>query len=264
MSEPRKQYPFAAIEKKWQVLGDEPAVVGGHGGDIDRDAIVAQFGADALRLYVIYSNALEPPGSWNAKGVEGMFRFLSRIWSLCMECDAEGCWELSDRIAEIEPTNRRRKVLHETIKSVTADIDAGHPDRAISQLMVCAHDFAVADRLSAQTLATFLRLLNPFAPHLSEELNERLCAKFVGFPSRELAGQEWPQHDESFLVETEIGLAVQVNGKRRDTITVAIDAPCAAIERQALAGEKIQPQLEGKAVRRVIVVPGKLVNIVVD
>jgi leucyl-tRNA synthetase len=130
--------------------------------------------------------------------------------------------------------------------------------------MECVNEFTQAEQRSASALATFLQLLNPYAPHLSEELNAQLAAKFDGVPAEPLAYQTWPVYDESFLVEDEIEMVVQVNGKLRDKITVATGASKESIETKALAAEKLQPFLEGNTVRRVIVVPGKLVNIVAN
>ena len=130
--------------------------------------------------------------------------------------------------------------------------------------MECVNEFTQAEERSATALATFLQLLNPYAPHLSEELNETLATKFDSVPKQTLAKQAWPAHDESFLVEDEIEMVVQVNGKLRDKITVAKDATKESIEAQALGSEKVKTFTDGNTVRKVIVVPGRLVNIVAN
>ncbi|MGI9241314.1 MAG: class I tRNA ligase family protein, partial [Verrucomicrobiales bacterium] len=211
-----------------------------------------------------FMGPLEQVKPWSTKGVEGVYRFLSRAWRLFMESDADGNWSLSEKIADIEPTNKQRKVLHETIKKVTHDTETLAFNTAISKMMECVNEFTQAEERSATALATFLQLLNPYAPHLSEELNAQLGGKFDCVADEALVHQAWPVHDESFLVEDEIEMVVQVNGKLRDKITVANAATKESIEAQALAAEKVQSFLEGNTVRRVIVVPGKLVNIVAN
>ena len=152
-------------------------------------------------------------------------------------------------------------MVHATIKKVTADIDALSFNTAIAQMMVCTNAFTAAAERPLAGVRTLLLLLNPFAPHLTEELWAVLAERFPG-PVGRLATQPWPAFDPAFLVEDEIELPVQVNGKLRDRLLVKKEAAPAEIEALALASAKVQEHLAGKSARKVIVVPGKLVNIV--
>ena len=204
---------------------------------------------------------LEQTKPWSMAGVQGVARFLARVWRLVMEEDQEGNWRLGEAVKDIAPTPAQNKVVHATIKKVGADIDALSFNTAIAQMMVCTNEFTGATERPVSGIRTLLVLLNPFAPHLTEELWAVLAEKFPCPPGR-LALQTWPEYDEAFLIEDEIEMPVQINGKLRDRLQVKKDAASAEIEALALASAKVQEHLGGKAPRKVIVVPGKLVNIV--
>ena len=260
-----KPEPFQRLVNQGMILGEDGQKMSkSRGNVINPDDVIDEYGADSLRLFEMFMGPLEQVKPWSTKGVEGVYRFLSRAWRLFMESDAEGNWSLSGKITDIEPTGKQRKILHETIKKVTHDTEALAFNTAISKMMECVNEFTQAEERSASALATFLQLLNPYAPHLSEELNAQLAASFDCVADEALVHQTWPVHDESFLIEDEVEMVVQVNGKLRDKITVAIAATKESIEAEALAAERVQPFLEGNTVRRVIVVPGKLVNIVAN
>jgi leucyl-tRNA synthetase len=195
------------------------------------------------------------------KGVEGVSRFLARVWRLVMEEDQAGEWILSGSIQEIAPEKRQLKMVHATIKKVTEDIEALSFNTAISQMMVFVNEFTNAPAKPLSAVRTLLVLLNPFAPHLSSELWEVLARKFS-----ELAGditdQRWPVHDPACLVEDEVEIGIQVNGKLRDRIVVRLNATDEQLQTAAFASSKVQVMIAGKTVRKVVVVPGKLVNIV--
>jgi len=260
-----KPEPFQRLVNQGMILGEDGQKMSkSRGNVINPDDVIAEYGADSLRLFEMFMGPLEQVKPWSTKGVEGVYRFLSRAWRLFMDTDMEGNPALSEKIKDIEPTKKQRKVLHETIKKVTNDTESLAFNTAISKMMECVNEFTQADERSVSALVTFLQLLNPYAPHLSEELNEILAAKFDSVSDEALSSQSWPEHDESFLIEDEIEIVVQVNGKLREKITVATAASKDDIEAQALAAEKVQPFLEGNTVRKVIVVPGKLVNIVAN
>ena len=168
---------------------------------------------------------------------------------------------MSAAVQDIEPTPAQSKGVHATIRKVTADIDALSFNTAIAQMMVCTNEFTAATARPVSGIRTLLQLLNPFAPHLTEELWAVLAGRFPCPPGR-LAGQTWPEFDPAFLVEDEIEVPVQINGKLRDRLLVRKDAAGAEIEALALASAKVREHLGGKTPRKVIVVPGKLVNIV--
>jgi leucyl-tRNA synthetase len=180
-----------------------------------------------------------------------------------MEADQEGHWALSEKIQSVPATRPQLKVLHETIRKVTLDTESLDFNTAIAQMMVFVNEFTGADVRPVEPLATFLHLLNPYAPHLAEELNALLGAKFPSLAQGELSYAAWPEFDEKFLIEDEIEMVVQVNGKLRDRILVKKDTPNEAVEEIAKAAEKVVPHLEGLTLRKVIVVPGKMINIVV-
>ena len=165
--------------------------------------------------------------------------------------------KIDESIADTEPTAEQLKVLHACIKKVTEDLVGMRYNTAISALMIFVNEASGWKTKPRQTLRTFLLLLNPFAPHLAEELASRLG----DVPGDTLAYAAWPEHDEALLVEDTIEFPVQVNGKLRGHITIAPDAPHDEIEKLALACEKVRPFLEGKELKKVIVVPNRLVNI---
>jgi leucyl-tRNA synthetase len=198
------------------------------------------------------------------KGVEGVFRFLARVWRLVMDTDQEGEWELSNKLAEIAPDKGTNKVVHATIRKVGDDIDSMSFNTAISQMMVCTNELTKLEKVPVSSVVTLLHLLNPFAPHLTEELNAKLAVAFDSVKNEDLAGQEWPAFDEACLIEDEIEIVLQVNGKVRDKMFIANDAPKEEVEKQAMESERVQSFIEGLTVRKVIVVPGRLVNIVAN
>jgi leucyl-tRNA synthetase len=205
---------------------------------------------------------LEQMKPWSMKGVEGVYRFLARVWRLAMVEDQEGKWQLPDAVAEIDPTPAQLRVLHATIKKVTDDLRTMSFNTAISQMMVCVNEFTSAEKRPVSALRAFLILLSPFAPHIAEELWSKLGAKFAGFEGS-AHGQTWPAHDESLLVENEVEVVLQINGKVRDKMVVAKDATREQLEAAARAHEKFAAQIAGKEVIKVVAVPGKLVNFVI-
>ena len=167
-------------------------------------------------------------------------------------------------MVDSEPNKKLRKVVHETIKKVASDTEALAFNTAIAQLMVCTNALTQEDERPVSAVVTLLQLLNPYAPHLTEEVYDRMRERFENLPETMLCNQEWPEHNEDYLIEDEVEMVVQVNGKLRDKITVAVDAAKEDVEAVALASEKVQGFTEGKTVRKVIVVPGRLVNIVAN
>jgi len=165
--------------------------------------------------------------------------------------------KLDETITDVDPTAEQQKILHACIKKVTDDLDGMRYNTAISALMIFVNEASNWETKPRETLRTFLLLLNPFAPHLAEELASRL-GEVCG---ETLAYAPWPEHDESLLVEESIEFPVQVNGKLRGHITISPDTPADEIEKLALSNDKIKSFLEGKELKKVIVVPNRLVNI---
>jgi leucyl-tRNA synthetase len=255
--------PFQKLVNQGTILGEDGQKMSkSRGNVVNPDEVIAGYGADSLRLYEMFMGPLEQTKPWSTTGVQGVHRFLARVWRLVMEEDQEGQWRLSDAVQDVEPTAAQWKVVHATIKKVTGDIDALAFNTAISQMMVCTNELTAAAVKPLGALRCLLQLLNPFAPHLTEELWQILAQRS---PAGEglLAEQPWPVYEESYLVEDELEIPVQINGKLRDKIMLPKDAPNADYEAAARASVKVQEHLAGKAIKKVIVVPGKMVNIVV-
>ncbi len=171
-----------------------------------------------------------------------------------------GEWELSSALKDVDPSKAQQKILHATIKKVTEDIESLSFNTAISQMMIFVNAFIPqrgTETIPISAMRTFLVLLNPFAPHLSSELWEKL--KLPG----QITEQPWPSYDEKFLVEDEVEIVIQVNGKVRDRMKMSIQASEEEIKTAALALPKIQELTAGKQIRKVVVIPKKLVNVVV-
>jgi len=255
--------PFQRLVNQGIILGtDGQKMSKSRGNVVNPDEVIDAYGADAFRLYEMFMGPLEQMKPWSMKGVEGVYRFLARTWRLAMSEDQEGHWQLSGNVADVEPTAPQLRVLHATIKKVTSDLDTLSFNTSISQMMVCVNELTAAEKRPVSALRTLLVLLSPFAPHMAEELWEELGQKFPGFEGAAHA-QVWPTHDESLLIENELEIVLQINGKVRDKLVITKDATREQLEAAARAHKKISAQLAGKEIVKVIAVPGKLVNFVI-
>jgi leucyl-tRNA synthetase len=254
--------PFQRLVNQGMILGEDGRKMSKRWGNvIDPIDVIEIYGADAFRCYEMFMGPLEQMKPWSMKGVEGVSRFLARVWRLIMEENQAGEWILSSEVEEVDPDKSQLKILHATIKKVTGDIETLSLNTAISQMMILVNALTNAPKKSVSAFRTLLLLLNPFAPHLTSELWQTLAEKFPGLGG-DITGQRWPDHDERLLIEDEIEIVLQVNGKLRDKITVALDATDAALEAAALANKKVQNAVGGQPIRKVVVVPKKLVNVV--
>ena len=270
--------PFQRLVNQGIILGDDGQKMSkARGNVVNPDSVVAEYGADAFRLYEMFMGPLEMMKPWNTKGVEGVYRFLGRVWRLFIDDGSYKDYEqavtadpakaetllgglaLDASINEAKATPEQLKVLHACIKKVTEDLDGMRYNTAISALMVFVNEASKWETKPRETLRIFLLLLNPFAPPLAEELAARLGE----VPGGTVAYEPWPSFDEALLVEDSIEFPVQVNGKLRGHIDISPETSAAEIEELALACEKVQQFLSGKEVKKVIVVPNKLVNIAV-
>ena len=273
--------PFFKLVNQGLILGEDGQKMSkARGNVVNPDEVVREFGADSLRLYEMFMGPLQDTKPWNTRGVEGVYRFLGRVWRLFVDEKAETAFEqaettatepsaelldhilLDGAITDAAPTPAQLKTLHACIKKVTEDLDAMRFNTAISAMMVFINEANTWQNKPLAVLKPFLQLLAPFAPHLAEELWARLHSTF-GQIAPSLTYAPWPKFDAALLVENEIEIPVQVNGKLRDVIKVSVTATNAEIEALALQNEKAQQFIAGKAVKKVIVVPKKLVNIVV-
>ena len=268
--------PFYKLVNQGLILGEDGQKMSkSRGNAVNPDDILVEFGSDAFRLYEMFMGPLEMVKPWNTKGVEGVYRFLGRVWRMFIDEQSEQEFEqqltmnpdrgpellaalkLDEAVGQAEATPEQLKVLHTCIKKVTEDMEHLRFNTAISAMMVFTNEASNWDIRPLSVMNDFLLLLAPFAPHIAEEL----YAKANGRDST-LAYQPWPSHDEAHLVESTIEMAVQVNGKLRDRIQIPADMAKSDIERIAMESENVQRHTEGKNVKKVIVIPGKLVNIV--
>ena len=275
--------PFYKLVNQGLILGEDGQKMSkSRGNVVNPDDVQAEYGADAFRLYEMFMGPLQDTKPWNTKGVEGVYRFLGRVWRLFVDEKSETVFEQAETLAtepqsrrelldlilldgaivEIDATPAQLKALHACIKKVTEDLDGMRFNTAISAMMVFINEAMTWQTKPLRVMKTFLQLLAPFAPHLAEELWARLHATF-GQTAPSLPYADWPKFDPALLVESEIELPVQVNGKFRDVIKVAVDADNATIEAAAKATEKAQPFLAGKTIKKVIIVPKKMVNLIV-
>ncbi|PYK45573.1 MAG: leucine--tRNA ligase [Verrucomicrobia bacterium] len=258
-----KPEPFQRLVNQGIILGeDNQKMSKSRGNIVNPDDVIDQHGADAFRCYEMFMGPLEQMKPWSTRGVEGVARFLARVWRLLMTESQAGEWELSAKIKDVDATRPQQKLLHATIKKVTDDIESFSFNTAISQMMIFVNAFTSVEIIPLSTIRAFLILLNPFAPHISSELWEKLSRRFAEL-AEDITEQSWPAYDERLLVEDEVEIVVQINGKLRDRIKMPMAATEEELKTAALARPNIQERIAGKTVRNVIVVPKKLINIVV-
>ncbi len=257
-----KPEPFQRLVNQGIILGeDNQKMSKSRGNIVNPDDVIDQYGADAFRCYEMFMGPLEQMKPWSMRGVEGVSRFLARVWRLMMSENQAGEWQLSAALKDVDLSKAQNKVLHATIKKVTADIESLSFNTAISQMMIFVNAFipqSGTEVIPIAAMRTFLVLLNPFAPHLSSELWEKLKS------SGDITKQPWPAYDEKFLIEDEVEIVIQVNGKVRDRIMMSSSATEEEMKAAAQVNPKIAELIAGKHVRKVVVVPNKLVNIVVQ
>ena len=254
--------PFQKLVNQGLILGEDGQKMSkSRGNVVNPDDVVREYGADALRLYEMFMGPLEQVKPWQMKGVEGVSRFLARVWRIAFE-ESDGSHQVSAKIKDIECTDKELlRVVHETIKKTGEDIEKLSFNTAISQMMICTNAFTQAEVVPLKEFIQFLTVLNPFAPHLTEEIHERVAA-ITGRRSSLLSETAWPTYDPAALVRNEIEIVVQVNGKLRERLTVAKDADEEMVKSLALQSPKVLEHTDGKTIRKIIFVPGKLLNIV--
>jgi leucyl-tRNA synthetase len=259
-----KPEPFQRLVNQGIILGeDNQKMSKSRGNIVNPDEVIDEYGADAFRCYEMFMGPLEQMKPWSMRGVEGISRFLARVWRLMMDENQAGEWELSPRIQDVASDKSQLKLVHTTIKKVTEDIESLSFNTAISQMMVFVNGFTNVESIPVTAMRVLLLLLNPFAPHLTSELWEKLCTKFRVEPA-EITQQRWPIYDEALLVEAEVEIVIQINGKIRARSKVATNAGEETLKAATLALPKIAEAIAGKEIRKVIIVPNKLVNIVIN
>ena len=245
--------PFQKLINQGMILGsDGEKMSKSKGNAINPDEVIMQYGADTMRLYEMFMGPLTKSKPWDTSGIEGVFRFLNRIWRHSITEDR------LINIADIEASNDTLKIMHESIKKVTFDLDNYSFNTGISQLMVFHNHLRTLDKIPSSTFNVFIQLLSPFAPHLAAELYER------NGHTNEISYVPWPAFDETYLKEDTLTIVMQVNGKVRAKCEVAKDYDKSELEKLALSNENIMTHTQGKTVRKVIIIPNKLVNIVAN
>ena len=274
--------PFHKLVNQGLILGEDGQKMSkSRGNVVNPDDVLREYGADAFRLYEMFMGPLSETKPWNTQGVEGVYRFLGRAWRLFVDEASEAEFEqacaadpthagehlgkvrLSAAITDSPATPAQLKALHGCIRKVTDDLEHMRFNTAISAMMVFVNDALTWATKPAHALGIFVQLLAPFAPHLAEELWQRLH-QHLGKEAPSLSYAPWPSFDASLLVEDAYDLPVQVNGKLRDVLRVPNDEAPAQIEAAALASAKVRAFIEGKTVRKVVLVPRRMVSIVAN
>jgi leucyl-tRNA synthetase len=227
------------------------------GNVINPDTVVDEYGADSMRLYEMFMGPLEATKPWSMRGVEGVYRFLSRVWRLIIDDRAEDL-KVGETVQDVAPDRDTQRKLHLTIRKVTEDLDSLRFNTAIAAMMEYSNHLTALKIRPKSALEPLVLLLAPFAPHIAEEL-------WLALGHREtLAYEPWPTFDERLTRAAEVEIPVQINGKLRTRLTVAAETSREDLEKAALADPRVQTLIEGKKIVKVIVVPGKLVNIVIQ
>jgi leucyl-tRNA synthetase len=239
-----------------EVSGKAEKMSKSRGNVVNPDDIVKEYGADSLRLYEMFMGPLEAVKPWNTKSVEGVFRFLNRVWRLIVD-DAADEPKLNPTVKDVPPDTETLRLLHRTIQKVTEDTEGLRFNTAIAAMMEFSNHLTKQEVRSLSVLKPFVLLLAPYAPHIGEEL-----WRVLGH-STTLAYEPWPKFDPALTKADEIEIPVQVNGKLKTRLLVPAEIDATALEAAALADAKVQEALAGKAPKKVIVVPRKMVNIVV-
>ena len=238
-----------------ELAGETEKMSKSRGNVIPVDVPLQRYGADTTRLYEMFMGPLESTKPWSMQGVEGISRFLNRSWRMIVD-EAADSMRLSSKLTRDDPAEEQLRVLHKTIQSVTQDMETLSFNTAISRLMEFVNYFTGQELRPLVCMESFVLLLSPMAPHISEELWQALGH------SESLSHAAWPTFDSKYVQESIIEIPIQINGRVRGRITVPVNAANAEIEKTALNDPRVKKYLEGSSVRKVIVVHGKLINIV--
>lgn len=219
---------------------------------VNPDDIISQFGADTLRLYEMFLGPLEQSKPWNTNGIEGVYKFLRKVWRLFH--DAEGNLNISDQ----EPTKAEYKALHKIIKKAQDDIERFSFNTSVSAFMICVNELTDLKCNKRKILQDLIIVLAPYAPHITEEL-----WSLLGNAEGTISYASYPEFKEEYLIESEFAYPVSINGKMKMNLPLALDLDAKAVEEIVLANQDVQRYLDGKAVKKLIFVKGKIINIVV-
>ncbi len=218
---------------------------------VNPDDVIARYGADVFRMYEMFLGPIEQSKPWDTMGIEGISKFVKKCWSMFV--DEQGEWT----VRSDAPAETSQRMLHATIRKVADDIERFSFNTAISQLMICVNELRRQEERSAEILDPFVRLLAPFAPFLAEELWENLGH------TESVHRADFPIHDDRWLAVSAVTYPVCINGKKRAEIELAVDLSNDEIEAQVKALPEVVKWTEGKPLRKVIIVPQKMINLVV-
>ena len=216
---------------------------------VNPDDIIENYGADTLRMYEMFLGPLEQSKPWNTNGIDGVYKFFRKFWNLFHDA---GTFNVSDA----EPSAEELKVLHKTIKKVEEDIDRFSFNTSVSEFMICANELTALKCNKRSILEQLVIALSPYAPHIAEELWEALGNK------DSVLNASFPKYNEQYLVENSFEYPISINGKVRAKMNFALDMPKEDIEKVVLASETIKKWTDGKPPKKVIIVQGKIVNVV--
>jgi leucyl-tRNA synthetase len=247
----RRNYQVLDVTDNFKSKSEVEKMSKGYFNVITPDILVEDYGADTLRLYEMFLGPLEQHKPWDTKGIEGVFRFIRKLWKLYHDFDNKLC------ISDEPPTKNELKVLHKTIKKVQEDIERFSFNTAVSTFMICVNELTELKCNKRAVLKELPIILSPYAPHIAEELWSLLGNE------GSITHVNFPAYNEEYLSEDNCTYAVSFNGKMRFTMDLPVDLPAAEVEKQVLANEVAQKWLEGKAPKKVIVVPRKIVNVVI-
>ncbi|MGA2070210.1 MAG: leucine--tRNA ligase [Sedimentisphaerales bacterium] len=247
--------PFKKLVNQGMILGEDGQKMSkSRGNVVNPDKVVAEYGADSMRLYEMFMGPLEAAKPWSMQGVEGVHRFLQRVWRLIIN---EDTGNLNAAIQDVKADEATTRLLHQTIKKVSGDVETFGFNTAISSMMILVNHLIKQSVLPKSVVEQLVLILSPFSPHIAEELWQKLGH------DKTLAYESWPMFDPELVKEAEIELAIQVNGKIKDKIVVPAQADDEQIKQKALASEKVIAALGGKQPKKVIVIKSRLVNVVV-
>ncbi|HWQ81686.1 MAG TPA: class I tRNA ligase family protein [Ignavibacteria bacterium] len=249
--------PFNVLFNQGMILGEDGVKMSkSRGNVINPDDMIREYGADSMRMFEMFMGPLEATKPWSTEGIAGLHRFLSRVWRLVID-DRTG--ELNSKIADEEPSDEQKKMLHTTIKKMTRDIEDGDMkfNTSIAQMMIFVNEMYKMEKVSKEIIEQFVLLLSPYAPHISEELWQRLGN------NESLAYHKWPEYDEALTKAEQITVAFSVNGKVRSKRSVDADLSEKDLEQLAFDDVSVNKHIFGKNIVKIIVVKNKMVNIVV-
>jgi leucyl-tRNA synthetase len=238
--------PFVRLLTQGMVLKDGEVMSKSRGNIVDPDSIIKEYGADTLRLFILFAAPPETELEWDDRGIEGAFKFLNRVWRV-----------LESHRSQVQESMELRKKTHKTIKEVTDDIESFKFNTAIASIMELVNE--IYQNLNTdieEAFKTVVLLLSVFVPHFSEELWQRLGNK------DSILKAAWPRYDQKMLIEETVTIVIQVNGKVRSKIEVAADISEDKVKELILSDEKLKPWIQGKPIKNLILVPKKLVNLV--